>query len=177
MSNIVEKKSFTMIEILVVASIIIVLMGLLIPAASTVLRKANVNKTKTAVRTLQMAIRQYETTYGILPFTDTFSVDTLITTGANYDTLLTTLSALDVNLNPRLIKFIELDKNNDYKDAWDNDFFVALDLNYDGFLDDSVVHGFGQISTSLVIWSKGRDELENATDNNSVNDDNINSWD
>ena len=171
-----NKKPFTVIEILVAVGIIIVVMGLLIPAASTVLRKANMNKTRTAVRTLQMAIRQYEATYGVLPFTNEYSVDRLLT-ATDYDKLLQTLGARDVNFNPRLIKFLELDKNDNYLDAWDNEFFVAFDLDYDGTLDDTVVHGIGQISTSLAIWSSGVDELENSVDNSSDNEDNITSWD
>ena len=167
---------FTLIELLVVVTIILIVMGLLIPAASTVLRKADINKTRTAVRTLQMAISQYETTYGILPFTNTYSVDTTFE-NADYDNLLSTLAALNTDFNPKRVKFLEVDKNNEYLDAWDNDFYVALDLDYSGTLDDASVRGFGTLSTSVAIWSKGPDELESATDSDTENADNINSWD
>ena len=173
-----KKRPFTLIEILVVISIIAVVMGLLIPAASTVLKRASKNKTRTYIRTLQMAIKQYEAAYGILPFTATLSTDTIIV-DTDYNDLLSTLAGLDpIAFNPRRIKFLEVDKNNNYRDAWDNDFLVSFDMDYSGSIDDDKIVGLSGLSTNVAIWSKGPDELHDDTDDNAAeNDDNINSWD
>ena len=173
-----KSRSFTLIEILVVLSIIAVVMGLLIPAASTVLKRASINKTRTAIRTLQMAVKQYEATYGTLPFTESVATDTQLS-AQFYNDLLATLGALSTNIsfNPRRIKFLELDKNNNYRDAWDNDFSVSFDMDYTGEIDDGQINGATGLSTNVVIWSNGPDELDNAADADPTNEDNINSWD
>ena len=165
-----------MIEILVVVTIIVIIMAFLIPAAGSVLKRAKISKTRTAIRNLQLAIKQYEATYSVLPFTSSIAVDTVLNAG-NYNDLLQTLAALNQNFNPRLIAFLGLDANNLYQDSWENDFFVTLDLDYTGTLDDAAVHGIGQLSTNLAIWSRGPDGLESATDGSADNEDNINSWD
>ena len=175
-----KARHFTLIELLVVVTIILIVLGLLIPAASTVLRRANINKTRTAVRTLQIAIAQYEATYGVLPFTKTFTTDKRfvnIGLDTDYDNLLKTLAAQDLTFNPKGIKFLEVNKDDQFLDAWDNNLTVALDLDHSGALDNAVIYGFGKLSTNVAIWSKGPDELESATDSHADNSDNINSWD
>ncbi len=171
----INTKKFTMIEILVVLAIIGVAIGILVPSLGGAMKKAKKNKAKTSMKTLSIAIRQYETTYGFLPFTGLGS-DTLVN-AAQYQTLLNTLAALDVTSNPRKIKFLELDKNNQFQDSWQNDFNVTLDLNYDSVLSDNVVYGEGSLNTTLGLWSCGPDGNHSSTDSDASNSDNVNSWD
>lgn len=187
-----HRKPFTMIEMLVVMAIIMVLMGILIPSVSKAMKKAKRHKTYTACRTMLMAIKQYETTYGFLPMTGfymsgTDTVDAKIT-GDNRTLLLQALNA-DTSqqaANPRKIKFIESTYNTSgkptYTDSWEQDIEIALDLDFDGELDDAVVDGYTNagtsdvLKTSIAVWSIGPDNTSSTTDNDSTNTDNINSW-
>ena len=93
-----KKRHFSMIEILVVMSIILVLMGILVPSVSKAMKKAKKQKAYTACRTMVMAIKQYETTYGFLPMTgfylnaDNDVMDQVITNSADRILLLKALS-------------------------------------------------------------------------------------
>ncbi len=171
-----KKNTFPMIEILVVMAIIIVLMGILIPAVSKGMKKAKIQKSKTAIKTLYMAIKQYESTYGFLPFTGA-NEDTNLTS-SKYDKLLATLAGVNdgadgVDTNPRTIKFLELDTDNTYNDSWNQRFKVSLDLDYDEDVEGSEISGSGTLNTKVVIWSEGPDS-EGPTQ---TTNDNVNSWD
>ncbi len=170
-----KAKRFTLIEILVVISIIAVLMGLLVPALNKALKRAKRSQALAAVKSMHLAIKQYETTYGFLPFTG-LNADTLVSS-TQYSLLVNTLGALDTASNPRKLKFLSLDKNNKFLDPWQRDLQVSLDLDYDGDINDDKVYGFGLLQTNVIVWSKGFDGLDSATDTDPSNSDNINSWD
>ena len=168
-----KTKSFTLIEILVVITIISILMGILIPAVSKGMDKARKQKALTAIKTMHMAIKQYETTYGFLPFTG-FGVDTTAS-DTDYTNLLTTLAGTDAASNPRQIKFLQLDKSNEYNDSWGNRLQVALDLDYDGDVDGSAIDTTSPdpLNTTVAVWSYGKD----GTPSTATDTDDINSWD
>jgi type II secretory pathway pseudopilin PulG len=168
------RRSFSMIEMLGVIIVIMILAGLLFPTISSIIEQGNKTKTKAKIVALQTAIMGYKSTYGYLPFTPTKTADDKLT-AAEYDILLDCLTAEDSppakkDLNPRGIRFLEK-KDAKYRDAWDNDFFVALDLNYDGEVDSGKVTGASSnVGSETAIWSMGSDE------NDSTTDDNIVSW-
>ncbi len=176
-----KKSNFTMIEVLVVMAIITVLMGILIPAVSKGMKKARKQESKTAIKTLYMAVKQYESTYGFLPFTgETGGTSDLKISDNQYDKLLDTLAGINdtandtVDTNPRKIKFLQLDNDNTYNDSWSKRFKVALDLDYDEDIEGSIIDGVdnaSSVNTKIVIWSGGPDE------NTAATGDNINSWD
>ncbi len=191
-----KTQKFTLIEILTVIAIIVVLMGILVPTVGTAMNKARNNSTKSSIKTLQVAIKQYETTYGYLPMTPGIQIDTVLSS-AQYRELLDALSARSgfTHLNPRKVKFLEVDTNFNFQDYWGNDLRVALDLDYSGSIDDNVVNGNeglkGDLNTSIGIWSLGKDGLENQdppgptvfldsdggeTNDSGLNDDNLHSW-
>lgn len=62
-----RRHSFTLIEMLVVMSIIIVLAGALMAVASTVNRGNKIRKTKTQIRALELALEAYKDDYGYYP--------------------------------------------------------------------------------------------------------------
>ena len=187
-----KTRLFTMLEILVVVGIILILLGILVPATSTVLKKAKKSKTETSIRNLQIAIKQYEALYGFLPLTGD-GVDEVLSVDINPSRLILFYRGLcaDRNFigpNPRQVNFLECETSNagtpQLQDAWDFDFRIAMDLNYDGKIDAGSVYGYvnpgtsNDLNTSVAIWSIGPDGVESATsDTDSSNADNITSWD
>jgi len=97
-----KRKAFTIVELLIVISIIAILAGLLLPAINKVKVKANRVKAKAEANALVMAIKSYESTYGLLPWTSTKDLCTNGLSGApattdpftpaNYDLLLMILT-------------------------------------------------------------------------------------
>ena len=61
------RKGFTLIEILAVMGIIIVLMALILPTVTSSMQKANTATAKTILEKLEMAVRNYESAFGIYP--------------------------------------------------------------------------------------------------------------
>ena len=59
-----KKSHFTLVELLVVIGIIAVLAGILLPAVSGSLQKADQTKAKAQITTLVKAIKQFEAKYG-----------------------------------------------------------------------------------------------------------------
>jgi len=176
-----KRRHFTLIEMLVVVAVIAILIGILIPTIGTVMEKVKKSQTKAVINSLRLAIKQYESTYGFLPFTGT-NVDKFIeytpgsVTNSDYTDLLTTLEGSDTSLNPRGIKFLDL-SDADYEDAWDEELNVVLDLDYNSSIDNSLIYGAATKNTEVIIWSAGPDGDHNTTDSHADNDDNVNSWD
>ncbi|MFZ2653504.1 MAG: type II secretion system protein [Victivallales bacterium] len=75
-----KRKSFTIVELLVVISIIAILAGLLLPAISGVRNKAKKTKAKAQCNAIAMAIKSYESTYGLLPWGPDGTTDTASST-------------------------------------------------------------------------------------------------
>lgn len=165
------RKSFSMIEMLGVIVVIMILAGLLFPTISSIIDQGNKTKTKAKIVALQIAIIGFKSTYGYLPFTveEGSTVDIKLD-AAQYTKLLNNLTATTTDMNPREIRFLSK-KESDYQDAWDNDFLISLDLDYDGEVSHALVTGVSvNVGSELAIWSKGSDE------NDATADDNVVSW-
>ena len=176
-----KRRHFTLIEMLVVVAVIAILIGILIPTIGTVMEKVKQSKTKAIINSLRLGIKQYESTYGFLPWTGENTDKFIEYTSGNgtnplYDELLNTLEGNDKSLNPRGIKFLDM-SDSDYKDAWDEELNVVLDLDYNSSIDNSLIYGDGTKNTEIIIWSAGPDGDHNADDSHADNDDNVNSWD
>ena len=128
-----KRKSFTLVELLIVISIIAVLAGLLFPAIGKVKDKAKRVHAKAQANSLVLAIKSYESTYGLLPWTSTKDVCSggngsnptttadfnNTTAGDDYDKLLEILTCVDgpdsgdstaiggTTANPRSIRFLD----------------------------------------------------------------------
>ena len=61
------KKSFTMVEMLVVIAVIGILAGILVPVLGNATNKARVTQARADINSLMTAIKSYESTYNALP--------------------------------------------------------------------------------------------------------------
>ena len=176
---------FTLIELLTVIAIIAILAGILLPTINTVIKKVNVGKARAEIANLTTAIKQYESTYAILPFTVHYggSNDVELSPG-DYDDLIGILSqsgsAKDLG-NVKKMKMLDVKRVNsagfaEYLDPWGNRYQVVLDLDYDNEILGSDVDGLYDTDNpprSVVVWSEGLDGNSDPADGNSSNEDNI----
>lgn len=63
-----KKRSFTLVEILVVVGIIVILAGLAIPVISKSMETAKLNQASAECNTIQLAIKNFETEYSMMPY-------------------------------------------------------------------------------------------------------------
>jgi prepilin-type N-terminal cleavage/methylation domain-containing protein len=104
------KKKFTLIELLVVIGVIAILAAMLLPAIGKVREHARKTQARAQMKSLEIAIKSYETTYGLLPWDDGDTIaagiqdsewDDVPTDGSSadaiaYDTLLQILTQVDI---------------------------------------------------------------------------------
>lgn len=100
------RPSFTLIEILVVVSIIGLLAGISIPAVGGALAAARKAKAVTMANQIRTALIQFNTEYGFFP-TNNMSAQGIGSTDATLGLILTGSSAA-TNDNPRQIVFLEV---------------------------------------------------------------------
>ena len=174
-------RRFTLIELLVVIAVIAILAGMLLPAIGKAKEKAKVAKARAEIKTLEMAIKQYETTYGYMPVAAD-SADVRIDTLAKYNALLRLLSCTGgatADYNTRNIKFLEVATADEYNDPWKNRYMIVFDANYDGKIDKNTSADKGpyvDVLKSVAIWSYGPNTDNNNGQPNGGKNDDINNW-
>ena len=145
MKKIHKTKSFTILELMVVFSILVILAAFLMPAVTKLIEKAKKTQTKAEMLAIITAIKSYEATYGVLPVPAGW-VDASV--DSKYDDLMELLTCLkkgaggpaDVYLNTREIRFLDVPTDytstdaseNGYRDPWGNYYKIYMDTNYDG---------------------------------------------
>lgn len=171
-----EKRTFTLVELMIVIGIIIILAGILLPTLVGAGKKADQAKARAEISTLVNAIKQFESTYGVLPIPDGAGE---VLTPAEYTQLIlilqaentaddaasTALTTANANKNSRNIKFLDIVGNQRgvYIDPWDNNYAVYLDTDYNGEI-TTIPNGVAATSLrySIVVWSMGPDGRVNA---------------
>jgi len=174
------QRCFTLVELLTVITIIAVLMGILMPVLAGAKEKARETQARTEIKALALAIKQFEATYGFLPFvagSDLTSaglgVESPVTLDDGlYTTLINCLQGRDDTRNPRGLKWIEVQKDKDnnfapgrYRDPWNNNYWICLDLDYNGEIQggDPNISGsdaecpYEPVYGTMAIWSMGPD--------------------
>ena len=169
-----KRRNFTLIELLIVIGIIAILAGILLPVLSGATKRADMTKAKAEITTLMNAIKQFESTYGVLPIPDGAGERL---TAAQYTQLILILQAEDEAddssstaittnnkvKNSRKTKFLDVTRNRRgvFLDPWDAPYIVLMDIDYDGQIatvPPGIATSSGIIYSSVVIWSTGPDE-------------------
>lgn len=146
------RPAFTLIEMLVVIAIIVLLIGLLMPAISGAFKKAKVARASSEAKAIAGAVRAYYTEYGRMPTNSA----TDVTYGATppNSQLMNVLRSLNATGNGnyannlRRIVFLEippkaLDASGNFIDPWKTQYRIVIDSNYDGSPAVATVTSYG----------------------------------
>jgi prepilin-type N-terminal cleavage/methylation domain-containing protein len=187
------RKAFTLLELLVVIAIIGILAGLMFPATTGALRKAERSHAENTAYNLKNAISAYFTEYRKYPVDAQMEeTEPIRTDKVLMDVLLGSDTAAEKGgLNPRRIAFftdkaakpagdgkfrkgvkLESDGGGELWDPYADYYYVRLDLDYNNRTKkpdwDESESEF--IPESVLIWSAGKDNLEEEIK------DNIKTW-
>lgn len=174
---------FTLLELLVVITIIGILAGLMFPATTGVLRNAKKAHAENDCYNLKNAISAYFTEYRKYPAEPNDDETDDIETNDGYvlmDILLGAESSDGEKYNPRRIAFftgkqakpagdgkfrkgitLDNDGGGELWDPWARNYFVRMDLDYNSRVekpswDDSVDSQY--LPESILVWSLGEEE-------------------
>jgi type II secretory pathway pseudopilin PulG len=191
--------AFTLVELLVVISIIIVLMGVAFPAFQGVQNAAKKTQAKNDLLQIVTAVNAYYTEYGKYPLTPSPADDTTYGAVTTNDKLLNELRNITPTENARGIVFLSPPDAKDqganpragikagqFYDPWGKPYNIRVDTNYDSFVDNPYAANAGvsknasgtvAVQTGVIAWSTGKDGMTDATDKNAPkSSDDVISW-
>lgn len=161
-----KRHDFTLVELLMAIGIIVILAAISIPTALSAIKKAETAKAQAEMTALVTALKNYESTYGFLPFHFRKSSNTSPATDGevqpgDYSDSIKVLQGenLDIKgrkMNPRKLAFLEIQGNTKgvYEDPWGNDYTVVIDGD-----------GDGKIIQELDDWKYYQLKVEKDSDN------------
>lgn len=175
-----RREGFTLLEILIVISIIAVLIGFLIPPTQSVFAKARKTETLASIRDIVTGLKQYQVDYGRFPVPAGQAAEDMLDLDSGSAVLKVLLGENPQRLNPKAVRYIEpkigkagagglIGAGDDYSlvDPWGQPYHVVLDLNYDGRLanpdaqnEDAEIAGeaLTQLPVSVLVFSSGPDK-------------------
>ena len=139
-----KRHDFTLVELLMAIGIIVILAAISIPTALSAIKKAETAKAQAEMTALVTALKNYESTYGFLPFHFRKSSNTSPASDGevqpgDYSDFIKVLQGenLDIKgrkMNPRKLAFLEIQGNTKgvYEDPWGNNYTVVIDGDGDG---------------------------------------------
>jgi len=176
----VPSPAFTIVELLVVISIIGVLAGLLLPVLARAKMQGKITLARAEVKNLASAISQYQSTYTVMPGPNSAATADATFTNDNWSVMVI-LCDVDTapnppnsnhKKNPQKIRFFDpkqasnpngpgLGPDNVMRDPWGNPYVITLDLNYDNLCQDAFYcpAPMPALPCSAAVWSFGPDGL------------------
>ncbi|MDA3797586.1 MAG: prepilin-type N-terminal cleavage/methylation domain-containing protein [Kiritimatiellae bacterium] len=151
-----SKKGFTLVEMLVVIAIIGILMALLFPAFTSVVKKAKVTKAKTEVAQIEQAWKQFLMDYKEFPPSISGQVE-----GMSSDVVKHLTGDNDI-VNIRKTMYMELDPDEIYKDPWGRAYNIQLDVSVPQ--PHPWANDVAEINKQVLVWSYGPN-LQDVRDN------------
>ena len=139
-----KRHDFTLVELLMAIGIIVILAAISIPTALSAIKKAETAKAQAEMTALVTALKNYESTYGFLPFHFRKSSNTSPASDGevqpgDYSDFIKVLQGENLEIkgrkmNPRKLAFLEIQGNTkgEYEDPWGNDYAVVIDGDGDG---------------------------------------------
>jgi prepilin-type N-terminal cleavage/methylation domain-containing protein len=177
-----SRRAFTLIELLVVIGILAILIGILIPAITGAMGKAERIQAKADTQRLVKGWKAYWNQYGRWPGLADESVNG-VQMVSNIVRILNAryyqegMSGVDSTPdNPMAIQFVEISGNSidaswSFVDPWGAPYRVSFDANFDGKV--SATNGtpiYAAVYDRVIAWSAGPDT------NSATIADNIKSW-
>lgn len=172
------RSAFTLVELLVVISIIAILLGIILPAYFSIREKARYTKTKVTVKNLETAFKAYLDQYRVWP--------TEFGSGENKEInadIVAILRGTDKNANKDGYVFYEIDATNSagaYLDPYttyqdlniETPYRFRVDENYDNKI---TVDG-QDLYRTVIVWSVGTNRTD-PPGASATKEGNIKSWD
>lgn len=161
-----KRHDFTLVELLMAIGIIVILAAISIPTALSAIKKAETAKAQAEMTALVTALKNYESTYGFLPFHFRKSSNTSPATDGeiqpgDYSDFIKVLQGENLEIkgrkmNLRKLAFLEIQGNTkgEYEDPWGNDYTVVIDGD-----------GDGKIIQELDDWKYYQLKVEKDSDN------------
>lgn len=126
--NNIQKRAFTLIELLMVIAIIGILAGILIPAVGAVRTKANIAASKSQLSNYVNAIKMFKGDYGYFPFvTGNTDLEYKLSEDPNSLNFIKTLSARDPSASNAKVTFGGNRRQVSYHNFSDQEFEIADD--------------------------------------------------
>ena len=149
-----NKRGFTLIEMLLVITIIAILVALLFPAIKQALLKAEIAKAKTTVLSIATALKAFNSQYGYWP-TTLASPSTPQQVNISYFT-----SAAGNSLGITFLDYSQkdVDSGGYILDPWKKRYWFACDTGYNNTVSTNCGSGSGgSMPGSVAVWSIGPD--------------------
>ncbi len=165
--NTPSRRAFTLIELMVVITIIGILVAILLPVIGAVFTSGEKAQARTEVMGLEAALRKFYDDYNKFP------PGTGEPRQEATESLARLLSGVnEAGNNPREKIYMEFKPssiaNGKFVDPWGKPYLVSTDTNLDG------ANGTGQVRRRVLVWSSGPDGLESGSSGEAK--DNVASW-
>ena len=146
-----NKRGFTLIEMLLVITIIAILVALLFPAIKQALLRAEIAKAKTTVLSIATAFKAFNSQYGYWPTTAT-------TTPQKMNTSFFT-SAAGNSLGITFLDYSQkdVDASGNILDPWKQPYYFSCDTSYNNTVTTNCGSGGGSMAGGVAVWSIGPD--------------------